>query len=430
MSSGISKITTERNQRTLLELVMHSGNDICADCKSRNPRWASYSLGIFICVNCASIHRKLGTHITKVKSITLDAWTKEQVEVMKQTGNIKSNALYNPDEARHPPPTNMMEAERDSEIEKFIRAKYEFKWFMNCKPSKFVSPTRPYPNAATTRPKSTPATDPVSFKRKSSPIPPPVPAKNVTSGSTGVSNFLPGALSPRSTPVQPARSISHPLPTLTSSAPTQKLSGSEIWGDLISLQGPSQSSSLPLQYQSQNPDFLSLSSQPHSTSLAQTTLDVSPTLFSTFQTSHMMPSSMPSMRNTTSVTPIHSVAASATTIAGPQTPFQHQFSGYPPSNNLNSFPPQMSAEVSSGTPAMAPPPQQNYLAQSFRQPSQPMLGHIQDSSFMYAQPQSQVFQQQYSPQPPFPATPAFVAQQQPFMNNTSFGGWQGMHGNF
>jgi hypothetical protein len=40
---------------------------------------------------------------------------------MKQNGNIKSNNLYNPDEARHPPPTNMMEAERDSEIEKFIR---------------------------------------------------------------------------------------------------------------------------------------------------------------------------------------------------------------------------------------------------------------------------------------------------------------------
>lgn len=40
---------------------------------------------------------------------------------MKQNGNIKSNAYYNPDEARHPPPTNMMEAERDSEIEKFIR---------------------------------------------------------------------------------------------------------------------------------------------------------------------------------------------------------------------------------------------------------------------------------------------------------------------
>ncbi|KAG1752082.1 hypothetical protein EDB19DRAFT_1628154 [Suillus lakei] len=293
MSSGISKITTERNQRTLLELVIQPGNDICADCKSRNPRWASHNLGIFICVNCASIHRKLGTHITKVKSVTLDAWTKEQVEVMKQNGNIKSNALYNPDEARHPPPTNMMEAERDSDIEKFIRAKYEFKWFINCKPSKFVPPARPSSNAVTIRPKSTPTMDPAPFKRKSSPIPPPVPAKNATRGGTGAFNLLPGALSSGSTPVQPARSISQPLHTPSSSAPMQKPSGSQVWDDLISLQGPSQFSSLPLQYQSQNPGFSSLPSQPHSMPLAQTTLDVPLTPFSTFQGSHMMPSSMP-----------------------------------------------------------------------------------------------------------------------------------------
>lgn len=404
---------------------MQPGNDICADCKSRNPRWASHNLGIFICVNCASIHRKLGTHITKVKSLTMDAWTKEQVEVMKQNGNIRSNAFYNPDEARHPSPTNMMEAERDSEIEKFIRAKYEFKWFMNCKPSNFVSSARPCSSAAITRPKSTPTADPAPFKRNSSPIPPPVPAKNIIRGGLGAFNLSPGALSPGSTPVQPARSISHPLPTPSSSTPIQKPSESQLWDDLISLQGPSQFSSLPLQYQPQNPDFSSPSSQSHSMPLTQTALDVSPTLLSTFQGSHMMPSSM----NNVAVTPMHTVAPNATTIPSPQTPFQHHFSGYPSSNTLNSFPPQMSAGVLSGTPAVTPLPQQNYFTQSFGQPSQ--LGHVQDPSFMYSQLQPQVVQQQYSPQPPFATTPAFVTQQQPlFMSNTSFGGWQGMHNKF
>lgn len=398
---------------------MQPGNDICADCKARNPRWASHNLGIFVCVNCASIHRKLGTHITKVKSLTLDAWTKEQVEAMKQNGNIKSNAFYNPDEARHPPPTNMMEAERDSEIEKFIRAKYEFKWFMNCKPSKSVPPARSFSDAVITRPKSTPAMNPASLIRKSSPSPPPVPAKNTTHMGTGASHFLPGVLPLGSTPVQPTRSISHPLPTPSPSAPVQKLSGSQLWDDLISLQGPSQSSSLPLQYQSHISDFASHRSQPHPMPPAQSTLDAQPTLFTTFQGSHMMPSSMSSMNNTTSVTPMH--------VASPQTPFQHQFSGYPPSNTLNAFPPQMRAEVLSGTHAAAPLPQQNYFAQSFGQPSQPMLGHMQDPNFMYAQSQSQVVQQQYSPQQPYGATPAFVAQQQQFMSNASYGGWQGMH---
>lgn len=295
---------------------------------------------------------------------------------------------------------------------------------MNCKPSKIVPPARPFSDAVTTRPKSTPAMDPAPFKRRSSPSPPPVPAKNTAYAGTGASHF---ALPPGSTPVQPTRSISHPLPTSSPSVPVQEPSGSQLWDDLISLQGPSQSSSFPLQYQAQNSDFASHPSQPHPMPLAQTT--VPPTMFSTFQGSHMMPSSMSSMNHTTSVTPMHTVAASATTVASPQISFQHQFSGYPSSNALNAFPPQMRADVLNGTPAAAPLPQQNYFAQSFGQPSQPMLGHTQDPNFMYAQSQSQGIQQQYSPQQLYGATPAFVAQQQRFMSNTSYGGWQGMHDN-
>ncbi|KAJ7130313.1 hypothetical protein C8R44DRAFT_613539 [Mycena epipterygia] len=78
---ALNKITIERNQRTLLDLVAQPGNDVCADCKVKNPRWASHSLGIFICVSCASVHRKIGTHVTKVKSLTMDSWTREQTEV-------------------------------------------------------------------------------------------------------------------------------------------------------------------------------------------------------------------------------------------------------------------------------------------------------------------------------------------------------------
>lgn len=54
----------------------------------------------------------------------MDSWSKEQVEVMKGNGNIKSNDLYNPDEIKHPPPTNMIDSERDSELEKYIRCEF------------------------------------------------------------------------------------------------------------------------------------------------------------------------------------------------------------------------------------------------------------------------------------------------------------------
>jgi hypothetical protein len=38
-------------------------------------------LGIFLCVRCGSLHRKLGTHISKVKSLSMDSWTVDQVDV-------------------------------------------------------------------------------------------------------------------------------------------------------------------------------------------------------------------------------------------------------------------------------------------------------------------------------------------------------------
>jgi len=40
---------------------------------------------------------------------------------MKEMGNVKSNAICNPNEIRNPPPTNMIEQERDSDLEKYIR---------------------------------------------------------------------------------------------------------------------------------------------------------------------------------------------------------------------------------------------------------------------------------------------------------------------
>ena len=46
--------------------------------------WTSYNIGIFICESCASIHRSLGAHISKVKSIKLDLWEEDQVKASEQ----------------------------------------------------------------------------------------------------------------------------------------------------------------------------------------------------------------------------------------------------------------------------------------------------------------------------------------------------------
>ncbi|KAI1178136.1 putative GTPase activating protein for Arf-domain-containing protein [Nemania sp. FL0916] len=73
-------------------------------------------------MRCAAIHRKLGTHISKVKSMSMDSWTNDQVESMKRVGNAASNKTYNPQNKRPPVPVDADEA--DSAMERFIRSKY------------------------------------------------------------------------------------------------------------------------------------------------------------------------------------------------------------------------------------------------------------------------------------------------------------------
>jgi hypothetical protein len=55
----------------------------CADCGLAGPEWASQSLGIFICVECSGVHRQMGTHLSRVKSVRLDNWKLPEVEDMR-----------------------------------------------------------------------------------------------------------------------------------------------------------------------------------------------------------------------------------------------------------------------------------------------------------------------------------------------------------
>src|SRR5947207_971041 len=76
----------------LKELLKRPENRVCADCHvNTHPRWASWSLGVFICIRCSGIHRGMGTHISRVKSADLDAWTDEQTQMMLQWGNRRAN---------------------------------------------------------------------------------------------------------------------------------------------------------------------------------------------------------------------------------------------------------------------------------------------------------------------------------------------------
>ncbi|KAL7411139.1 hypothetical protein BDY24DRAFT_343423 [Mrakia frigida] len=119
------KATTDRNARVLRELVKQPDNKSCADCRRNDARWASWNLGVFVCIRCSGIHRSMGTHISRVKSVDLDIWTPEQMESMQIWGNKLANLYWEKHlKPGHVPP--------EHKIESFIRSKYESKrWAMS-----------------------------------------------------------------------------------------------------------------------------------------------------------------------------------------------------------------------------------------------------------------------------------------------------------
>jgi hypothetical protein len=74
-----------------LKMVMSlPHNQICSDCNERQPRWASLivpppgvtsdnggglAIGALCCLECSGSHRRLGVHISFVRSINLDSCT-------------------------------------------------------------------------------------------------------------------------------------------------------------------------------------------------------------------------------------------------------------------------------------------------------------------------------------------------------------------
>ncbi|XP_036447621.1 arf-GAP with GTPase, ANK repeat and PH domain-containing protein 2 isoform X3 [Colossoma macropomum] len=113
------------------------GNDLCVDCEAPNPTWASLNLGALICIECSGIHRNLGTHLSRVRSLDLDDWPSELTKVLTAIGNHMANSVWERcTQGRQKPTPEATREQRES----WIRAKYEQKLFVAPLPTQGGSP--------------------------------------------------------------------------------------------------------------------------------------------------------------------------------------------------------------------------------------------------------------------------------------------------
>ncbi|KAI5358504.1 Putative Arf GTPase activating protein [Septoria linicola] len=120
------RIDSEPEPSALLQRIKNAdeGNKVCADCGSDSKvDWCSINLGVLLCIECSGIHRSLGTHISKVRGLTLDTSfaTQDIIEVLLLIGNRVSNMIWEAKLDRFLKPSP--HSTRDQRLH-FITAKY------------------------------------------------------------------------------------------------------------------------------------------------------------------------------------------------------------------------------------------------------------------------------------------------------------------
>ncbi|XP_051974585.1 ARF GTPase-activating protein GIT2-like isoform X4 [Xyrauchen texanus] len=124
---------------TFLETRMSKrlrNSEVCADCSSSEPRWASVNRGVLICDECCSVHRSLGRHNSQVRHLSHTTWPPTQLQMVQTLYNNGANAIW---EHTLLDPSSIMSGKRKVNPQdkvhpskaEFIKAKYQMLAFVH-----------------------------------------------------------------------------------------------------------------------------------------------------------------------------------------------------------------------------------------------------------------------------------------------------------
>uniref|UniRef100_A0A8C7CN70 GIT ArfGAP 2 n=1 Tax=Oncorhynchus kisutch TaxID=8019 RepID=A0A8C7CN70_ONCKI len=68
--------------------------EVCADCSSQGPCWASVNRGVLICDECCSVHRGLGRHSSQVRHLTHTPWPPSQLQMVQKLYSNGANSIW------------------------------------------------------------------------------------------------------------------------------------------------------------------------------------------------------------------------------------------------------------------------------------------------------------------------------------------------
>ena len=77
----------------IAQIMSIENNRFCIDCLAPNPTFTSVNNAVFLCENCANMHKPLGTNISLVKSLMNDQFSPQEIALLKIGGNQRFNML-------------------------------------------------------------------------------------------------------------------------------------------------------------------------------------------------------------------------------------------------------------------------------------------------------------------------------------------------